>query len=58
VSTKPGQVHISPRFGPWFAGALFDITGSSRAPFLIATLFCVAGSICFWLTEPRSSRSG
>ena len=41
--------------GPWFAGALFDITGSYRAPFLIATLFCVAGSICFWLAEPRSN---
>jgi MFS family permease len=39
--------------GPWFAGALFDVTGSYRVPFLIATLFCVAGSICFWLAEPR-----
>jgi MFS family permease len=39
--------------GPWFAGALFDVTGSYRAPFLIATLFCVAGSVCFWLAEPR-----
>ena len=41
--------------GPWFAGALFDLTGSYRTPFLIATLFCVAGSICFWLAEPRSA---
>jgi MFS family permease len=40
--------------GPWFAGALFDLTGSYRTPFLIATLFCVAGSICFWLAEPRA----
>jgi MFS transporter, OFA family, oxalate/formate antiporter len=40
--------------GPWFAGALFDVTGSYRAPFLIATLFCVAGSICFWLASPPS----
>jgi len=37
--------------GPWFAGALFDVTGSYRTPFLIATLFCVAGSVCFWLAE-------
>ena len=37
--------------GPWFAGAMFDLTGSYRAPFLIATLFCVAGSACFWLAE-------
>jgi MFS family permease len=40
--------------GPWFAGALFDLTGSYRAPFLIATVFCVLGSICFWLAERRS----
>jgi MFS family permease len=43
--------------GPWFAGALFDLTGSYRSPFLIATLFCVAGSICFWLAEPRAGSS-
>jgi MFS family permease len=41
--------------GPWFAGALFDLTGSYRTPFLIATLFCVAGSVCFWLAQPRAS---
>jgi MFS family permease len=40
--------------GPWFAGALFDVTGSYRVPFLIATGFCVAGSICFWLAQPRA----
>jgi MFS family permease len=39
--------------GPWFAGALFDLTGSYRIPFLIATTFCAFGSICFWLAEPR-----
>jgi MFS family permease len=39
--------------GPWFAGALFDLTGSYRVAFLVATLFCVAGSVCFWLAEPR-----
>jgi len=38
--------------GPWFAGAVFDVTGSYRIPFLVATLFCVAGSVCFWLAEP------
>jgi MFS family permease len=42
--------------GPWFAGALFDLTGSYRAPFLIATLFCVAGSVCFWLAERPAKR--
>jgi MFS family permease len=44
--------------GPWFAGALFDLTGSYRAAFLIATLFCVAGSACFWLARPRPKDSG
>ena len=44
--------------GPWFAGALFDLTGSYRVPFLLATLFCVGGSICFWLAEPRSTNRG
>jgi MFS family permease len=39
--------------GPWFAGALFDLTGSYRTPFLIATLYCIAGSVCFWLAQPR-----
>ena len=40
--------------GPWFAGALFDVTGSYRVPFLIATVFCVLGSVCFWLAQPRA----
>jgi MFS family permease len=44
--------------GPWFAGALFDLTGSYRVPFLIATLFCVAGSVCFWLAEARPKPGG
>lgn len=42
--------------GPWFAGALFDLTGSYRLAFLIATGFCVAGSVCFWLAQPRKAR--
>jgi MFS family permease len=40
--------------GPWFAGAVFDVTGSYRIPFLVATLFCAAGSVCFWLAEGRA----
>jgi MFS family permease len=44
--------------GPWFAGALFDVTGSYRIAFLIATLFCAAGSACFWLAQPRSKAPG
>ena len=43
--------------GPWFAGAVFDVTGSYRIAFLIATLFCVLGSACFWLAQPRRKAS-
>jgi MFS family permease len=38
--------------GPWFAGALFDRTGSYRLAFLLATAFCAAGSVCFWVAAP------
>ena len=43
--------------GPWFAGAVFDVTASYRIAFLIATLFCVLGSACFWLAQPRRKAS-
>jgi MFS family permease len=39
--------------GPWFAGALFDATGTYRAAFSLATIFCAAGAWCFWLAAPR-----
>ena len=35
--------------GPWFAGALYDVSGTYRVAFLLSVLFCVAGSACFWL---------
>jgi MFS family permease len=38
--------------GPWFAGAIHDATGSYRIAFLLATSFCVLGSLCFWLARP------
>ena len=41
--------------GPWIAGAMFDVTGSYRVPFLLSTLFCIFGSICFWIAQPRRS---
>jgi MFS family permease len=41
--------------GPWFAGALFDATGTYRVAFLLAIMFCAAGAGCFWLAAPRSS---
>ena len=42
--------------GPWFAGALFDATGTYRVAFSLAVMFCGAGSACFWLAAPRGER--
>jgi MFS family permease len=38
--------------GPWFGGAIHDLTGSYRAAFLIAVGFCAMGAGCFWLARP------
>jgi MFS family permease len=43
--------------GPWFAGALFDLTGTYRLAFLLTVTFCAAGAACFFLAEPsRAAR--
>ena len=39
--------------GPWFAGALFDATGTYRVAFSLAMIFCACGAWCFWLAAPR-----
>jgi MFS family permease len=39
--------------GPWFGGAIHDLTGSYRVAFLIAVVFCALGAACFWLAVPR-----
>jgi MFS family permease len=46
--------------GPWFGGAIHDLTGSYRIAFLLAVAFCVAGSACFWLAgrADRDRRPG
>jgi MFS family permease len=38
--------------GPWFGGAIHDVTGSYRVAFLITIVFCALGSMCFWLARP------
>jgi MFS family permease len=38
--------------GPWFAGALFDLTGTYRIAFLLTVVFCAAGTTCFFLAAP------
>jgi MFS family permease len=44
---------IGGALGPWFAGALFDVTGTYRVAFLIAVGCCAGGTTCFWLAAPR-----
>ena len=43
---------IGGAIGPWFGGALHDLTGSYRVAFLIAVSFCAMGAACFWLARP------
>jgi MFS family permease len=38
--------------GPWFGGAIHDVTGSYQAAFLITIVFCALGTACFWLARP------
>jgi MFS family permease len=38
--------------GPWFGGAIHDLTGSYRVAFLVTIVFCALGSLCFWLARP------
>jgi MFS family permease len=38
--------------GPWFGGAIHDVTGSYRTAFLITIVFCALGAACFWLARP------
>jgi MFS family permease len=46
---------IGGAIGPWFGGAIHDLTGSYQVAFLIAVGFCAMGAGCFWLarTGPR-----
>jgi MFS family permease len=40
--------------GPWFGGAVHDLSGSYRIAFLSAVAFSALGALCFWLARgPR-----
>ncbi len=39
---------------PWYAGVVYDLSGSYRVAFLIAVAFCAIGAVCFWLARPPS----
>ena len=49
----PVGLTLGGAIGPWFAGFMFDVTGSYRVAFLLSTAFCVGGSLCFWLADRR-----
>ena len=41
--------------GPWFGGAVHDVTGSYRVAFLAAVGFSALGVWCFWLARRRET---
>src|SRR5262249_31255844 len=43
---------IAGGIGPWFGGAIHDLTGSYRVAFLIAVGFCALGWACSWVARP------
>jgi MFS family permease len=40
--------------GPWFGGAVHDLTGTYRVAFLSSVLFSALASACFWLARGRA----
>jgi MFS family permease len=42
---------IGGALGPWFGGAVHDVTGSYRVAFLAAIGFSACGAACFWLAR-------
>jgi MFS family permease len=49
---------IGGALGPWLGGVIFDVTGSYRVAFLLASGFCVLGAACFWVAARPSWRRG
>jgi MFS family permease len=44
---------IGGALGPWFGGAVHDVTGSYRLAFVTAIACCGVGAACFWGARPR-----
>lgn len=40
--------------GPWYGGAVHDVTGSYRVAFLSAVAVCAIASACFWAARSRT----
>jgi MFS family permease len=49
---------IGAAIGPWFGGAVHDLTGTYRAAFLSSVLFSALGSTCFWLARRPARLDG
>jgi MFS family permease len=49
---------IGGALGPWLGGAIYDVSGSYRAAFLLASGFCVMGAACFWVAARPPARRG
>jgi MFS family permease len=50
---------VGAAIGPWFGGAVHDLTGSYRIAFLSSVLFSAAASACFWIAQrPRALTRG
>jgi MFS family permease len=47
---------IGGALGPWLGGAIYDVTGSYRVAFLLASGFCVMGAACFWVAARSPAR--
>lgn len=44
---------IGAALGPWFSGAVYDVTGTYRWAFLTSVGFCVVATACFWIATAR-----
>ncbi len=55
-----GVINLATGFGSaagaWFAGYVFDVTGSYVAAFIAAGASSIVASICLWLAAPRGVR--
>jgi MFS family permease len=49
---------IGAAIGPWFAGAVHDLTGTYRVAFFSSVLFSALASACFWLARRPARLDG
>ncbi|MBI4494818.1 MAG: MFS transporter [Chloroflexi bacterium] len=47
---------IGSAVGPWFAGLVFDLTGSYQEAFLVGLVGCAVAIVAYWVAAPRRVR--